>query len=393
MGELCPRLSMPSELPQPDRFTNLQEAMKSRRIPMLDVVRALAALLVVVDHYRLTRGVTGTIGVTIFFALSGYLITTLLLAENRKTGSISLSQFYRRRIFRILPAFYVFWFVYVGIMLFTRETVPWDQALSSFFHYSNYYWGLTGKAPIMSITWSLSIEEQFYLLWPLLFYFCRRNTEKMIAVSLVVIFGSLICRWFELTVLHLKIEYLMYAFEARADSLILGCLFAILVFTSKARPIVNIVAATSWLIPLTLAGLIISGIYTVNNTYNTIWRSCLEAILACILIAQLLALPSKSWWNVVNNPVLRYIGQISYSLYLYHGLCRRLVEEAFGIHGLYAVASLGMLVSVFIASVSYYVVEKTFVELGRRSQKSYVGSAGAKDLPTQDERPHALVSR
>ena len=351
---------------------------------MLDVVRAIAAFLVVIDHFRLTRGLTGTVGVTIFFALSGYLITGLLLGENRRTGTVSLGGFYRRRMFRIFPAFYCFWFVYIGLMLYYGELVPWPQAMSSFFYYSNYYWGITGVAPLMVITWSLSIEEQFYLIWPLLFSKWKDNARWLVNGTICLIVFSFCCRLVEQYILHLNLNYLMYAFEARADSLMIGCLLAICVANEKARGFVNVVAAKTFFVPITLALLIVSGIATLDNTYNVVFRSCVEAGLAAILIVQLLALPSGSLWNWMNNPATRYFGKMSYSVYLYHGLCRRFVESVLGVHDHYTVAILGLLLTLVVASASFYLVEKTFIRLGK-SKKSVAAriepAAGLTDRP------------
>jgi len=354
--------------PVSDRFDLLKENMQARRVPMLDVVRAIAAFLVVIDHFRLTHGDTGTVGVTIFFALSGFLITGLLLGENRKTGSVSLAGFYRRRMFRIFPAFYVFWMVYIGLMLWNRESVPWAQAASTFFYYSNYYWGVTGDAPIMVMTWSLAIEEQFYLIWPMLFCLWKNDMRKLIRGTLGLILLSFICRLIESYVLHLNLTYLMYAFEARADSIMIGCLLAIAVANGSARSFVNAVSARSFFLAITFALLILSGIMTLNNTYNVIYRSTAEAALAAILIVQLLALSPKSAWNLLNNRATRYFGQISYSVYLYHGLCRRFVEQILDIHQKYLVALLGFVCCLVVASASFYLIEKAFIRLGKSAR-------------------------
>lgn len=359
--------------------------MQAGRVPMLDIVRAIAALLVVIDHFRLTRGLTGTVGVTIFFALSGYLITGLLLGENKRTGRISLGGFYRRRMFRIFPAFYVFWLVYVGIMLYNGEHVPWAQAMSSFFYYSNYYWGITGVVPLMVITWSLSIEEQFYLIWPLLFSKWKDSVLWLTRGTICLIAFSFCARLVENYLLHLDLNYLMYAFEARADSLMIGCLLAITVATGSARRFVNVVAATSYFLPITLGLLIFSGIKTLDNTYNVIFRSTLEAALAAILIVQLLALPDRSLWNWLNNRALRFFGHISYSVYLYHGLCRRFVESVLGIHDVYAVAALGLFFTLLVASASFYLVEKAFIRLGKSKKTVSARVEPAEGLANEDD--------
>ncbi len=118
-----------------------------------------------------TNLVNGGLGVMMFFVLSGFLITWLLLIEGDKNGKISLTKFYMRRTLRIFPAFYFFWFCGISIYILRGHHIVWPEALSAFFYLSNYYYGIPlGEADgsLFSHTWSLCVEEQFYLLWPLL---------------------------------------------------------------------------------------------------------------------------------------------------------------------------------------------------------------------------------
>src|SRR5215203_3503971 len=124
--------------------------------------------------------VNGGLGVTIFFVLSGFLITWLLLKEEAKWGDVSLRLFYLRRSLRIFPAFYVFWAVIViGMGVLRHKPVAWPQAISALFYTSNYYQAITGNwQTALFHTWSLAIEEQFYLLWPALFMALRGNDRR-----------------------------------------------------------------------------------------------------------------------------------------------------------------------------------------------------------------------
>src|SRR5262249_44960157 len=126
-----------------------------------------------------------------FFTLSGFLITWLLLTETNRFGTISLIGFYQRRFLRIFPAFYCSWFLTVGTLLWMNSKVPWSECLSAFFYTSNYYYPLhPGSTNVMGMTWSLGVEEQFYLLWPLVFVKYGKNlkalTQRLIAVILLV---------------------------------------------------------------------------------------------------------------------------------------------------------------------------------------------------------------
>src|SRR5262249_25897924 len=139
--------------------------------PALDGVRALAITGVVLAHaYRWPPG--GGFGVDLFFVLSGFLITTLLLEEHAAHGRISLVDFYRRRAFRLLPALYTLLLVYLAIVVVRGEFTEWFRplsALAAFFYATNLVeatgWGIDG--PVRHL-WSLAAEEQFYFVWPLL---------------------------------------------------------------------------------------------------------------------------------------------------------------------------------------------------------------------------------
>jgi peptidoglycan/LPS O-acetylase OafA/YrhL len=158
--------------------------------PALDGVRAAAIGLVLFQHFDVTGGWldgAGLVGVDLFFALSGYLITSILLGEWRQTGTLALTAFYRRRVFRIWPAFLVFLAIVSGSALLRGANVG-DQTqatLAAVFSYMNWSHAL-GHGPASSLwhCWSLSIEEQFYLVWPalLLVLLSRRGVEGVAPV-------------------------------------------------------------------------------------------------------------------------------------------------------------------------------------------------------------------
>src|ERR1700733_8259939 len=155
----------------------LDQILHTKVISGLDAVRALAIILVLVDHFRVFEYLsgwhphTGSLGVMIFFVLSGFLITSMLLKEYRETGNISFANFYRRRAYRIFPNFYCCWILTTVVYCLGRN-FNWKHAALSFFYLMDYGRGL---APVsvqpwmhMWISWSLAVEEKFYLLWPLL---------------------------------------------------------------------------------------------------------------------------------------------------------------------------------------------------------------------------------
>src|SRR5262245_58890495 len=154
---------------------------KEFHIASLDGIRGLAALTVFVSHAMYRDIVPGGFGVTVFFFLSGYLITTLLRTEHEQSGQIRLSRFYLRRVYRIIPPMYIV--LTLTVLLALTNIVPdrmrLDAVISQYAHLTNYYYIFFGHqdfAPATSVMWSLAVEEHFYLLFPLmialLFRYC-----------------------------------------------------------------------------------------------------------------------------------------------------------------------------------------------------------------------------
>ena len=142
----------------------LASGLELKQIPALDGLRAIAAFLVVLYHGGIAVS-PGGLGVLAFFVISGFLITWLLLDEQERHGGVSLRLFYVRRTLRIFPAFYVYWVLVVALSAI-RHRVVWPQAIASLFYVNNYYQGLFGDPNTgLSHSWSLGVEEQFYLLW------------------------------------------------------------------------------------------------------------------------------------------------------------------------------------------------------------------------------------
>ena len=145
-------------------------------LPALDGLRAIAIILVMLTHANFQLGANGILGVDMFFALSGFLITTLLLEENESNTKISLAGFYVRRAFRLFPALYIMLFVIFCYALFFTSTVTEKiiifseiKAAGLYLYNISWNWGWATEGLLLAHTWSLAVEEQFYLLWPLIF--------------------------------------------------------------------------------------------------------------------------------------------------------------------------------------------------------------------------------
>lgn len=353
-------------LPRADWTRAYHERLSRGTIPGLDGIRALAVLLVIANHFGF-EWINGALGVLIFFVLSGFLITWLMLKETERTGTVSLRNFYRRRVLRIFPAFYAFWFAGVGIYLVRGHYLDWGQAVSAFLYVSNYWMGINpSECMLFPHTWSLSIEEQFYLIWPALFLLGLRSPRRLPWFLAAAIVGV----WIHRALLHLHFgvrpEYIYRAFDTRLDHLAVGCLLAILVRGGRLDRLAYASTRSPWLPLLTLA--VLFAAQTGHDSLTFIYTAgyALEPLLTALFLLQLVWFSDTGGWRLFEHPVTRYLGRISYPLYLWQQLtlftAKRLLEsQHVAVQFVFALA-----VTVGFASASYFLVEKPFLRLKSR---------------------------
>lgn len=359
----------PRPQPGPDPPSTVQQYLRRRNIPALDGLRAVAVFLVIFSHFGVPY-VPGVHGVMIFFVLSGFLITWLLLREDAETGSVSLAGFYRRRVLRIFPAFYAFWLLLVGALLLTGRPVPWPHAWSAFFYVSDYYNALVGDPNTgFSHTWSLSIEEKFYLLWPWLFLWWRRDLAKLTLYLAVLILSIWVYR--AILVLGFAVDqgYIYEAFDTRLDELMMGCLLAVLLRRGSPAGFWRVMLATPRQSVATVA-LLLASVYfgaEYGHRYRDIYGFALEPLLIAILLAQVVTYSAVPLWSWTEWSWVKYLGRISYPLYLYQQVTIGAVSKVLRAFPIPIQLAGVILVTVAIASSSYYVVERPFLRLKSRS--------------------------
>jgi peptidoglycan/LPS O-acetylase OafA/YrhL len=325
------------------------------RIPSLDGLRAISISLVVVGHWAELRyhsdvaGAFANLGVRIFFVISGYLITTLLLKQHDKTCTIRLGEFYIRRAYRILPAAMAFMLPVFAI--FWRQ-LHWYHALAALLYLANFDYA---HPWFLGHLWSLSVEEQFYFLWPgaLKKWYRHRVAILLVVVAIAPLYRTA-CHVLRL---HGKADE---TFPAVADVLAIGCLLAIL----QARlPRIKAAGAGLMLFAVSLVPL-----------YLGVLHFHITALLLFVLwplmhasIAGLLLHVVQTPYRILNaNPVV-WLGKISYSLYLWQQLFM------FGEHPKpWYFAIFAML----LASASYYLVEQPMLQM--REKRSAARKAERK---------------
>lgn len=312
---------------------------------------------------------SGPHGVLAFFVLSGFLITWLLLKENDKTGSVSLRNFYIRRALRIFPAFYVFWVIYVVLATVIQGRHEWVQYLAAFFYLTNYYGAIAVPEHMaMTHTWSLGVEEQFYLLWPGLFIFFKDDLRRLTRVLSVIIVAIWVYRLILYTQHFANHNWLFSAFDCRADHLAIGCLTAVLIKRRAASRTFSVLTANPAAPLLTLA-LLAGSMYLwflSGDPYQFLVGFMLDPVLLAILMVQWIATSDTFAWQWLNWPFVRYLGRISYSAYLYHWLADNALITRFAAWPLSLKALLALAGTTALASASYFLVERPFLNLKKR---------------------------
>jgi peptidoglycan/LPS O-acetylase OafA/YrhL len=345
----------------------------TQKILKLDFLRAVSAALVILYHFGVP-GVPAGFGVLTFFVISGFLITHLLLRENERTGEISLRKFYMRRSLRIFPAFYAYWILAVADLVY-RGRIVWAQAICSFFYVNNYYQGLHGyPSSLLSHTWSLGVEEQFYILWPGVFFLLRKRLPKLVSVLAVAIPGFWVLR----AAMHfggVNEAYIYTALETRIDAILVGCLLAIVLHTGIAAAFIDQVRRPRY---LALVLVLLAASFTCGNYFGVAYRNvvafAVDPVLVALLIAQLITLRAGAW---MDSAPLSYLGRISYSTYLYQQIVLPALDKRLPAK----LALVGCVAAVWVvAAISYEVIEKPFLKLKRRFEIVRVEDAAGEPV-------------
>lgn len=283
--------------------------------------------------------------------MSGFLITLLLLREREASGGISLRSFYRRRALRIFPAYYTFWAVCV--LFGYRSDAGW-----SFFYLENYRCAFHGPEALLSISWSLAIEEQFYLAWPLLL---RSINLKTVMKALVVLIPCV--QLYRLLLVSGGFwSYAHFAFDTRMDALLAGCLLACLVLQRYQFP--------EWMFGVraaALAGLILLAACALKYRAQMLVGFAVVTYAGALVMMRAIAYPPR----FLNHPVARHLGKISYSLYLYHTIAAVLAARWWSGTPLNGIAG-WTAGSLILAEASYWGVERWFLRLKNAAPERHV---------------------
>jgi peptidoglycan/LPS O-acetylase OafA/YrhL len=329
------------------------------RIPSLDGLRAFSLLLVLLSHlvgtdnFLLERGTLaeygdfGYLGVRVFFVISGFLITSLLLDEHRRSETISLKGFYIRRAFRIFPAFYVYLLAVVVLEAAGQVHLRDGDVLHAATYTTNYHYARSWH---LGHIWSLSVEEQFYLLWPLVFLLCKPR-KALIVAAVVVALGPLlrVAAWFGASAW--RDEIIFEAFPTVADALATGCLLAgaRMWLWERAWWRRFLGSPAFWLVPVAVA--VCNLPHRVSFDF-TIGVSLMNFGIA-VTIERFVRFPD-TWSGVVLNwRPIAWFGTLSYSLYLW----QEIFLNPHSSHP-FAAFPINLLMALAIAIASHYLIEQ-----------------------------------
>jgi peptidoglycan/LPS O-acetylase OafA/YrhL len=346
-----------------------------RYSPELDGLRGVAVLAVMLYHTDATYLLPGGfIGVDMFFVLSGFLITSLLIQEFDECGTIRLKHFYMRRVLRLGPAL-------LGLLLTlclvsflaldaAKANSNYIDALIALVYFSNWARALSIHPPdYIAHTWSLSIEEQFYILWPCTL-FCMlkhwNNRRVIFAATAAIAIIAWTLRNYQFAD-GASIERIYNGLDTRADALMVGCALGIALSSGFAHAIDQHRLRN----PL-FFGAAFSCLCLVMVSLTADWRSpgmvyygyfAIELATA-ILIWQLVTGSGGALGKFFSTKWLVWVGSISYGLYLWHYPIYRVLRD-FGFQTL-AVVMVGPILTFLAAALSYYLLEKPILELKKR---------------------------
>jgi peptidoglycan/LPS O-acetylase OafA/YrhL len=351
-----------------------------RYVAGLDGVRAFAVVAVIAYHAGVTHATGGFLGVDVFFCLSGFLITSLLLGEARHTGTIRLAQFWARRARRLLPAlFLVLCFVgllswlaasqgaYPGLRLDSLATLLYVANWHFILEGTSYFKAANAPSPLTH-TWSLAIEEQFYVVWPLLVLLLVRLRKSALALLVVSALGAIASTvWMaRLFTPGADTTRLYYGTDTHAMTLLSGAaLAAALALLAGKRDPSTLRAPGARGVAVQAAGLAGAGVLgamALKVTGETHWLYrggfLLAGVATAAVILSVVMAPRGPLAAVLSFAPIRFVGRISYGLYLWHyPLFIWLDHERTGLFGVRLLA-LRLVVTLAVATASFYLVER-----------------------------------
>jgi len=351
------------------------QAPSRGQIPSLDGIRAVAVSLVFFAHSGLENIVPGGFGVTIFFVLSGYLITTLMRMEYAQYRVVSYRAFYLRRGLRLMPPLLV---ATIAAGLLSWAGIIYGDfslqgLLSVLFYLGNYFviaHDFQGVPHGTGVVWSLAVEEHYYLLYPpLAVLLLRLNRRLLVLITLVgLCFAVLLWRMF-LFSQGASEAYLTMATDTRIDAILVGCLMAML-FNPWLDPVLAPHRGRDWAIVVACLAVLAGTLLYRNEAFRLTLRYSLQSLAVAPLIYLAVARPQNFPFRWLNARPMTYIGSVSYSIYLIHQLMLGLIAKQWPTLGWFGVTMGALALTLMAAEPMRRWVEQPCARLRQRLHQS-----------------------
>jgi peptidoglycan/LPS O-acetylase OafA/YrhL len=343
-------------------------------VPTLDGWRAVAVAMVMLAHFVDPLRDIGVAGVLIFFGISGIIITSRLLEEQSVRGKIGLKGFYIRRAFRILPPLMLLLIVLAIARLSGLICLPWVDWLKSLLFVRNY--GDFGTCWYTMHIWSLSVEEHFYLLWPAILVFAGRKH----AIKIAVLGAIAIAMWRTARVHWSLVPWLgdfRWNTDTQLDVLLAGAATAMLLADDNIRVSAHrlLRPAITGVTVILFALLCASGATIFSGRVDSGVR-LIDPVLICLFLAGSILRPWQLLGRVLEWPPIRWVGRLSYSLYLWQQVFSGQSESIRYLQQF----PINLAATFAAAVVSYYLLERPMMSMGHRLARP--ASPGRGDLAT-----------
>lgn len=336
-------------------------------MPQLDSLRAFAVFFVLIEHWFYQAEWSkfipfGMIGVTLFFVLSGFLITQILISsritseEKGGTKIHSLKQFYIRRTLRIFPIYYITIFI---LFIFNIQNIR-DKFLWFLFYASNiYFYKINDWAGNLSHLWTLAVEEQFYIFWPLIILFVPKKYLLKSIIG-IIIFGPVFrsCLFVIDGSSEWSSSFIHILTPSCMDCFGLGALIAYYRIFERGRQIIKPKTAVLFL-TLNITSILILIFFDENVISVFLFRFNISVVCMFIILKGIRGF-SGQVGRILENPALMFLGKISYGLYLYHNFIP-LIYSTLGLpalNNIYTNFIVQMCMLIFISALSWFGIEK-----------------------------------